>query len=68
MFWFFTHYEDKGKLGCPTLSEEKETKITLIALQSLQIFANLLYVPVILSESLAQAEYSLEHRSKIFLP
>ena len=36
MFWFFTHYEDKGKLGCPTLPEEKVAKITFVPLQSLQ--------------------------------
>ena len=28
MFWFFTHYEDKGKLGCPMPPEEKVAKIT----------------------------------------
>ena len=28
MFWFFIYYEDKGKLGCPTLPEEKVAKIT----------------------------------------
>ena len=36
MFWFFTHYEDKGKLGCPTLPEEKVAKITFLPLQLLQ--------------------------------
>ena len=36
MFWFFTHYEDKGKLGCPTLPEEKVAKSTFLPLQSLQ--------------------------------
>ena len=39
MFWFFIYYEDKGKLACPTLPEEKVAKITFLPLQSLQIFA-----------------------------
>ena len=37
---FLTHLEeDKGKLSCPMLPKEKGTKITLIPLQLLQIFA-----------------------------